>query len=113
MIKPPYLRPGDKVGIIGPAKALKPADLIYALDVFKYFPYDSFVLFSLTKIYQLKGDLEKYAYFSYLYGIRQHSLEDLNNAYKVYLKLNKLIKAENVKERIIETEKELKKRKYI
>ena len=84
-----------------------------ALREFKYFPYDSFVLLALTKVYELKGNQEKYAHFSYIYGLRQHSLQDLNNAYQTYLKLNRPEKAEEAKEKILDTIKNLKKRKYI
>lgn len=83
------------------------------LGEFKYFPYDSFVLLALTKIYELKGDMEKYAYFSCIYGLRQHSLQDLKNAYETYLKLNKNDKAKKVKEMLSDTIQNLRKRKYI
>lgn len=84
-----------------------------ALREFKYFPYDSFVLFALIKVYELKGDLEKYAWFSYIYGLRQHSLQDLSNAYQVYIKLNQKDKAEKLKQAGLNTLQNLKKKKYI
>lgn len=50
----------------------------YTVKSFKYYPYDTAVLFLLTKIYQIKGDAKKFAYYSYLYGIRHHSRELIN-----------------------------------
>ena len=72
----------------------------YSLRAFKYFPYDTFTLLVLTKIYKIKPDLERYAYFSYIYGLRHHSIEDLENARNAYLLLNKKEKAEHVNRRI-------------
>ncbi len=60
----------------------------HALFAYKYFPYDVFTLLVLTKIYGLKGDLKNFAKFSYVYGLRHHSIEDLENAYSAYIKLN-------------------------
>lgn len=77
----------------------------YTLKAFQYFPYDTFTLLVLTKIYKLKGDLEKYAHFSYAYGLRHHSIEDLNNAKSIYLTLNNTDKVKKIEGRI----KDLKK----
>ena len=66
------------------------------LEAFNYFPYDTFTLLILTKIYELKKDPEKYAYFSYIYGLRHHSIKDLENAKKVCLLLNKPDKVEKI-----------------
>lgn len=77
----------------------------YALKAFKYYPYDTKTLLLLTKLYKVKGEREKYAYFSYVYGLRTHSLEDLKIAHNLYLLLNnkdRLLKAEN---RIVSLEK--------
>ncbi len=71
------------------------------LKAFKYFPYDSFTLLVLTKVYSLKGDLEKFAHYSYIFGLRNHSIEDLTNAYNAYIKLNEPEKANKVKEKIL------------
>ncbi len=70
------------------------------LEVFNYFPYDTFTLFVLTKIYELKKDPEKYAYFSYIYGLRHHSIKDLENAKNVYLLLNKPDKVQKITKEI-------------
>lgn len=77
------------------------------LEAFKYFPYDTFTLFILPKIYELTMEQEKYALYSYIYGLRHHSIKDLQNAYNTYLVLNKKDKAEKAKQRIIELAKHL------
>ena len=82
----------------------------YILKSFEYYPYDSFTLLFLTKIYKLKGDLEKFAFFSYAYGLRHHSIEFLKTAYNVYSSLNKIDMQTRVKERINLLEKRLSKR---
>ena len=72
----------------------------YCLSLFKYFPYDPYVQLSLAKTYKLKGDSEKYAYYAYIYGLRNHSIEALKGSYNEYLKLNKNAQANKVMERI-------------
>lgn len=79
------------------------------LKTHEYFPYDTFTLLVLTKIYKLKGDLGKYAHFSYAYGLRHHSIEDLNNAKSIYLTLNNTDKVKKIEVRIIDLEKKLNK----
>ncbi len=75
-----------------------------ALRAFQLYPYDTFTLFVLTKIYELKKDTVQFAKFSYLYGLRTHSLESLQNAYKSYLVLGNSEVANKVKKRILEME---------
>ena len=55
-----------------------------SLHLFKYYPYDSFTLFSLVKIYREKRDLKDYAHFAYILGLRRHSVPDLKNAQQAY-----------------------------
>ena len=60
----------------------------YLKQSFKYFPYDIQTLSYLKSFYYQQNNAERFAYFSYLYGLRQHSHESLQDAYKVFLKLN-------------------------
>ena len=83
----------------------------YCLKAFKYFPYDSYTIYALANIYRLMNDHEKYAYFSYIYGLRNHSIEALKTAYNEYLFLNSKVKAEAVMNKMIFIEKESQKRK--
>ncbi|MBI3591293.1 MAG: hypothetical protein HY094_07970 [Candidatus Melainabacteria bacterium] len=77
----------------------------FALQAFKYFPYDIRTLTLLKKIYQAKGDYEKFADFSYIYGLRAHSAEDLKVAQNIYFLLNKKDKALRAENRISSLEK--------
>ena len=45
----------------------------YLKKSFKYFPYNPLTLLGLKKLYYLSGNIEKYAYYSYLYGLRTHT----------------------------------------
>ena len=71
-----------------------------ALKAFRYYPYDSFTLFILSKIYELKKDIKNFAQFSYLYGLRSHSLVAFENAYKAYQAINDKQSALKTKEKI-------------
>jgi hypothetical protein len=73
----------------------------FSLLSYKYFPYDTFTLLYLVKLYKLKGNNEKYAFFSYVYGLRHHSIESLGNARNLYLTLNKFEIAQKIEKRII------------
>ena len=70
-----------------------------SLKAFSYFPYDSFTLLALCKLYRLKGDIEKFAFFSYVYGLRHHESNALLESEKAYLFLNKKDMAKKAKER--------------
>ncbi len=76
----------------------------YCLKAFKYYPYDSYTLYALANTYKLMHNHERYAYYSYIYGLRNHSVEALKTAHNEYLIINDRQKAEKV-------EKELQKRK--
>jgi len=56
---------------------------------FKYFPYDSLTLFGLKRFYQNTNNAERFAHYSYLFGIRMHDSVSLQQAAFVYLLLNK------------------------
>ena len=60
----------------------------YLKESFKYFPYDSRTLLSLKELYLKQKNLNEYARFSYLYGIRTHSEESLKDALKIFTTLN-------------------------
>ena len=70
------------------------------LQSYKYFPYITFTLLYLTRLYKLKGDNERYAFFSYAYGLRLHSVESLEIARNLYLMLNKIETAKKIEKRI-------------
>lgn len=55
---------------------------------FKYFPYDLQTLSSLKRFYLETNKAREFAYYSYLLGIRRHSLESLYDAHDIYTKLN-------------------------
>lgn len=61
---------------------------MYLQKSFKYFPYDVQTLDALKKIYLISNKDNDHGYFSYLHGIRTHSLESLENAYNVFIALN-------------------------
>lgn len=54
---------------------------------FQYFPYDKQTLEALQSFYFRVNKPYEYAYFSYLHGIRTHSVNSLQNAYNVFMKL--------------------------
>ncbi len=83
----------------------------YCLKAFKYFPYDTYTIYALANTYKLINNHEKYAYFSYIYGLKNHSVEALKTAYNEYLFLNNKNIAEEVMNKIILTERELQTRK--
>ena len=72
----------------------------HVLETFNYFPYDAFTMLFLTKIYKLKNDPERFAFFSYAYGLRNHSIDYLENARSIYLKLGKLDAANKIEKAI-------------
>ena len=60
---------------------------------YKYYPNDHLTLEKLIKYYDKKNDLLNKARFSYLFGLRMHSVESYQNAALIYLDLNQLILA--------------------
>lgn len=67
------------------------------LESFKYFPYEQNTLFGLRRLYGkiIKND-ERFAYFSYLFGLRTHSKTSLIESATVYLALGKKGEAKKV-----------------
>ena len=57
---------------------------VYLKESFKYFPYDKAILLQLKNFYLYTENSLQYAYFSYLYGLRTHSIESLKEAFKIY-----------------------------
>ena len=55
---------------------------------FKYFPYDIQTLSNLKGFYLELKRPNEYAFFSYLYGLRVHSKQSLEEAYKIFIGLN-------------------------
>lgn len=68
----------------------------YLNQSFKYFPYDTFTLFGLKRLYYMLNNADRYAYFSYLYGFRTHDISSLADSVKVYISLNKKSEAKKV-----------------
>ena len=80
------------------------------LKAFQYFPYDPYTIYALANTYKLMNNHERYAYFSYIFGLRNHSIEALKTAYNEYLIINDPKNAEKVKNKITYVERELQKR---
>ena len=59
----------------------------------KLFPNDISLLNNLLQCSFIKGDLEKQAYFSYLVGLRSHSIQHYKNAAILYKELNNSVKS--------------------
>lgn len=72
----------------------------FSLTTFKYFPYDTFTLLYLIKIYMLKKNSKQYAFYSYAYGLRHHSIESLQAAKNTYLMLDKPETAKKIEREI-------------
>ncbi len=70
-----------------------------------YFPYDTYTLYRLTKFYRQKSNLKAFAYYSYIYGLRHHSIQDLISAERVYLHLGNKESSRMVREGIKRLEK--------
>ena len=70
------------------------------LKSFKLFPYDSYTLLFLIKTYKLKNNDERFAWYSYIYGLRTGKMDFLKNSYNIYSALNKAQEAERVKKSI-------------
>ena len=79
-------------------KDLSKAEILLK-ESLKYFPYDIRTLESLKNFYLTTNKPSEYAFFSYLYGIRTHSKENLLESLKVYSNLynqkmrNKVLKS--------------------
>ncbi|MBI3591291.1 MAG: hypothetical protein HY094_07960 [Candidatus Melainabacteria bacterium] len=72
----------------------------YLKKSFKYFPYDTQTLFNLKQFYKEINHSNQFALFSYLYGIRTHSKESLEDAYNVFIQLNNQVMAKKSKDNI-------------
>ena len=59
----------------------------------KYFPYDPATLFGLQRLYRNLNNAEKFAYYSYLYGLRSHDEVALKDSAYIYIKLGNKDKA--------------------
>ncbi len=94
---------------------IKYSDIIvledYCLKAFKLYPYDSYIIYALANLYRLANNHEKFAYYSYLYGLRNHSVEALKSAYYEYTALNDNKKSEKIMKDILYIEKALQKRR--
>ena len=74
----------------------------YLLKSFSIFPYDSNTLFGLRRLYG-KGLInhEKFAYYSWLFGLRTHSKTSLKESALVYITLGKKNEAKKVLKNLI------------
>ena len=68
----------------------------YLLLSHKYFPYDATTLFGLQRLYKNLNNAEKYAYFSYLFGLRAHDFAALKDAAYVYTRLGNKNKSKTI-----------------
>ena len=68
----------------------------YLLLSHKYFPYDAITLFGLQRLYKNLNNAEKYAYFSYLFGLRTHDAIALKDAAYIYTKLGNKNKSKTI-----------------
>ena len=59
----------------------------YLLLSHKYFPYDALTLFALQRLYKNLNNAERYAYYSYLFGLRIHDITALKDAAYIYIRL--------------------------
>ena len=95
--------------IMSQLQALKYKDMKkaehYLKASFKLFPYDVQTLTYLKSFYQQTNNYEQFAYYSFLYGIRMHSIEDLKNSYKTYVSLNNTVMAKKSLEYISSIDK--------
>jgi len=68
----------------------------YLLLSHKYFPYDATTLFGLQRLYKNLNNAEKYAHFSYLFGLRAHDFAALKDAAYVYTRLGNKNKSKTI-----------------
>ncbi len=68
----------------------------YLLLSHKYFPYDALTLFALQRLYKNLNNAEKYAWYSYLFGIRTHDAIALKDAAYIYLRLGNQNKSKQI-----------------
>ncbi len=59
----------------------------YLLLSHKYFPYEQATLFGLQRLYRSLNNPEKFAFYSYLYGLRIHDPISLKDAAYIYIRL--------------------------
>ena len=76
-------------------------------ESFQYFPYDGTTLSQLKNFYLYTSNSPQYAYFSYLYGLRTHSVKSLEEAFGVYQTLK-----DTKMEKIVLNNIEILKRKH-
>lgn len=60
----------------------------YLNKSFKLFPYDVQTLYYNKLFYKFHNRVSEYAYFTFLYGLRIHSREELQEAYSIYSRTN-------------------------
>ncbi len=68
----------------------------YLLKSFKCFPYDANTLYGLRRLYSKLNNTKQFAYFSYLFGLRLHNQQSLNDALLGYLFLNNKEKSKKI-----------------
>ncbi|MBI2995379.1 MAG: hypothetical protein HYY52_01550 [Candidatus Melainabacteria bacterium] len=73
----------------------------YLKESFKYFPYDPLTLFGLKRLYKKLNNLELFAYYSYLYGLRMHDPSSLKESTVVYITLNNKERAEKLLKKLL------------
>lgn len=68
----------------------------YLLKSFKYFPYDANTLYGLRRLYGKLNDTKQFVHFSYLFGLRLHNQQSLNDALLGYLFLSDKEKSKKI-----------------
>ncbi len=73
----------------------------YLRQSFSMFPFDSVTLYGLVRIYKIKNQPERFAYFSYLHGLRTHDIQSLQEAGIVYIIMRNKSKADLILHKLL------------
>jgi len=73
----------------------------YLLLSNKYFPYESATLFGLRRLYRKLNNAEKFAFYSYLYGLRIHDSAALKDAAYIYTRLGHKNTAKKIMQKLL------------
>ncbi len=82
-------------------KDLKQAEK-YLLLSNKYFPYEPGTLLGLQRLYRSQNNTEKFAFYSYLYGLRTHNITSLKDAASTYLRVGNKEKSKIILNKLLQ-----------
>ena len=71
-------------------------------ESYKYYPNKGMPMYKLLKYYEEKNDPANEAKFSYLLGLREHSMESYQHAAQIYLDLNKSVRAKKALNKLLQ-----------